>query len=64
MWLFAGPFFLWLGVGMALGLLWVVIRFGPPLAIMTCQLIVEFFRQLFGGFWAGLCGKEPPEPRL
>jgi len=31
---------------------------------MTCQLIVEFFRQLFGGFWAGLCGKELPKPRI
>ena len=64
MWLFAGPFFIWLGLGMVLDMLWILIRFGPLLLVMTCQLIVEFFRQLFGGFWAGLCGKELPKPRI
>ena len=29
MWLFAGPFFIWLGLGMVLGMLWILIRFGP-----------------------------------
>lgn len=64
MWLFAGPFFIFLGIGFFLGVLYLGFRYGIPLFVEACRLGADFVRQLFGGFWAGLTGKEPPKSRL
>ncbi|MGI6542972.1 MAG: hypothetical protein ACOX44_07925 [Limnochordia bacterium] len=64
MWLFAGPFFIFLGIGFFLGVVYLGIRYGIPFFFEACRLVTDVLYQAFGGFWAGLTGKETPKSRL
>lgn len=64
MFAFLGWFWIFLGIGMLLGMLWVFIRYGIPLLFMGIRLFVELVRQVVLGFWAGLTGKPAPKPRI
>ncbi|NLN18114.1 MAG: hypothetical protein GX162_02395 [Firmicutes bacterium] len=64
MWLFAGPFFIFLGIGFFLGVVYLGIRYGIPFFFEALRLGADLLRQVFGGFWAGLTGNEPPKSRL
>lgn len=57
MFLHLGAFWLFLGLGMILGLIWVVVRYGIPLVVMAMLLVIELLRQVVWGFWSGLTGK-------
>jgi len=64
--LFLGPFFIFLGIGFALGIVYIGVRYGIPLFLGFLGLLLEAMRQFAVGFWAGLSGKtELPgrEPR-
>lgn len=59
--LWSGPYFLYLGIGFSLGLLYVSIRYGIPLLLGFLCLIVEAARQIVVGFWSGIRGKPLPD---
>lgn len=62
--LFAGSFFLYLGIGFFLGLSYVSVRYGIPLFLGFVALFIEALRQILLGLWTGLRGKPPPQSRL
>lgn len=64
MFLYLGPFWIALGIGMLLGMAWVLIRYGIPLTLWAARLVAEAVRQVVAGFWAGLTGKPVPPPRI
>lgn len=57
---YLGPYFVYLGIGFSLGLLYVCIRYGIPLALGFLGLPIEVCRQIIVGFWAGIRGKPLP----
>jgi|GEM_PF-5736882 hypothetical protein len=55
--MFLGSVFLWFGIGMALGLVYAVIRYGVPILVMGVAVIFGIARDcskaFAKGFWEG-----------
>lgn len=67
--MFLGSYFLFMGIGFALALVYVTIRWGIPLFIGFLGLMIEAIRQIAVGFWLGITGKaelprrDPQQPQ-